>query len=212
MLPTLLFELFTISADIIIFIFVGYYLWRFRAKEKEIEKRESKIDTEYHQVVDTALTRERKILDDATSTADKIIADAQYVSQTSQGLVDQTLKAMVADIHKEAIATAQEFARDYEASLKQLTDQSLNDFSGIVRGLQTDLAQQIKQVHETMLPGLEKELADYKQARIQQTEQMIVSIVQKVSQEVLNKSISIEDHEKLLMDAIEEAKKGGVFG
>lgn len=212
MLPTFLFESFTIVADTIIFIFVGYYFLRLRTKEKAIEQKESKIDTEYHQVVDNALTRERKILDDATSKADKIITDANYVNQSSKASVDQALKEIEADIHKEALATAREFASNYKESLKQLTDQSLSDFNTVTQGLQTDLARQIKDFQETLLPNLEKELADYKQSRINQIEQMIARIVQKASQEVLNKSLSIEDHEHLLIESIEEAKKRGMFG
>ena len=62
-----------------------------------------------------------------------------------------------------------------------------------------------------MLPNMEKEIEAYKQARFKEAEAMVTKIVQKVSQEVLNKAINIEDHEKLVVDALEKAKKEGIF-
>ena len=65
MLPTTLIQILTILADLVIFIFVCYYLWELRAKEKLIDKEKNETDTNYHHVVDDALAKERKILEDA---------------------------------------------------------------------------------------------------------------------------------------------------
>jgi hypothetical protein len=58
---------------------------------------------------------------------------------------------------------------------------------------------------------MQKELDGYKQSRINQIEQMISRVIQEASQEILNKSISVDDHQKLLMESLEKAKKEGVF-
>ena len=61
------------------------------------------------------------------------------------------------------------------------------------------------------LLNLQKDIEAYKESRYADAEESVKQIVQKVSQEVLNKSISLEDHQKMVIDALEKAKKEGVF-
>jgi vacuolar-type H+-ATPase subunit H len=229
MLPTMLYHFLTITASLTTIIFVIYYTFRLHAKEKELEGKRGKIDTEYHKIVDDALSKERKILDDAANEADKIIADAKYVSSGSKEVVDKALQKMVEDIQKESVATGRAVLNNYESSLKELTNTSLKDigeisksldvdlqtqlkeFEKITRELEGDLQKQLKAFNETQLAMMQKELDAYKESRIKQTEQMVTGIVQQVSQEVLNKSISLDDHQKLVLEAFEKAKKEGVF-
>ncbi len=209
---TPLFLVFTSISDLAILALVGYYFLKVRTREKELAKKETKIDTEYHQVVDNALSRERKILEDATGEADQIIKNAQYSTEESQKIVADALQKMVADIHQDAVASAQNFTATYQGSLRQLSDQSISDFQGVASTLKSDLELQISQFHNSLLPALQKELEDYKQARLTHIESSINLIIQKVAQQVLNKSISLPDHTKLVVDSMEKAKKEGMFG
>src|SRR5256885_315391 len=211
MLPTLFVQIISIAADVVIFIFVWHYILELRKKKKELDQKETTADTSYHQIVDTGLTKERKILEDATNEADQIISDAQYITQESKTSVDQALKKMAVTIQGEAADTAQGFTSSYQASLKQLSGQSLNEFQEVAQQLEADLQKQIKELHNTLLPNLEKEVEDYKQARLQHVEQITTRIIQKVSQEVFNKSLSVEDHRNLLIESLEKAKKEGIF-
>lgn len=221
-MPALLFQIVTLSADLLIFIFFGYYFFKFARKEKEIEQKETKIDSDYHRVVDDALNRERKILDDATtqshhlvadatSQADNIITSAEYVSSASKETVNQALQKMVLSIEKEAVDTAQNFAQSYQASLTQLSASSLHDFQTVVKSLELDLQKQSATFHETLFTQMKQELEEYKKERMKQTDALISKIIQKASQEILNKTIPLADHEALVLSALEKAKKEGVF-
>lgn len=207
----LLLEICTVIADVAIFSFVVYYFWKFRAKEKSLEQKEEKVDTDYHKVVDTALARERKILEDATHEADQILVEANYATEDSQKMVSDALQNMMKSIRDQAGSEAQDFMRNYQISLRQLSEKSLTDFTGVAANLKTDLQKQIKEFHDSLLPGLEKEIDAYKKARLEQTEAVIEGIVQRVAQEVLHKSISVSDHESLLIESLEKAKKQGIF-
>lgn len=217
-MPTLLFQVITIIADLVIINFAAYYLLKVHRKEKNLQARETelkikegKIDTNYHQVVDDALTKERKILEDATAEADHIIVDAEYINKATKDAVNEALQKMTIDIQKEAFDTARTFMDSYQVSLKQLVLQSLTGFQNTVKGLENDMQQQLKEFHETLLPKMEKELEEYKQSRIGQTDQMVIRVVQKASQELLNKNLSLDDHQKLVIESLEKAKKEGVF-
>ncbi len=210
-MPNLPFQIITTTADIAVFVFVIYYLWRVHKKEKTLEKKENKVDTQYHQIVDDALSRERKILEDATSEADQIITSAEYVNKNSTEEVNQALHVLVTDIEKEAVETAKEFTSSYSSSLKQLTGESLTEFQTIIKELVADLQRQTLEFRQTMLPQLEKELEAYKENRMKQADELTMKIIQKASQDIFNKSISSDDHQKLVMDSLEKAKKEGVF-
>lgn len=210
-MPALFFEALGFITNIAVLGAILYYFFRFKARENELTKREGKIDIDYHQAVDSALNRERKILADATEEADQILTNAQYVKKDSKEIVDHALQKMTQDIQKESVDTASNFLKSYQTSLGQLETQSLTDFQNVIKGLQSDLQKQVKDFHEQMLPNLEKELESYKQNRLKQTEATITQIVQKASQEILNKAISLEDHQSLVLAALEKAKKEGVF-
>src|SRR6185437_11785443 len=105
-MPTLLFQVITLVFDLVIIVFAGVYLLGVRRKEKEIDKREGKIDTDYRQVVGQGMQREQQILDNAlnqssqmmqvaTHQANQIIAGTQYISQSAKTTLDTALAKMV---------------------------------------------------------------------------------------------------------------------
>jgi hypothetical protein len=210
MLP-LLIQILTILADLVIFIFVCYYLWELRAKEKLIDKQRSETDSSYHHVVDEALAKERKILEDAAFASSQIIAGTKYVTSSSQEQLDQALQKMEGSLEHEAGTTSQGLEKTYATSLQQVANQSLTEFQTIMRGMQADIQKQTKDFSSSMLPTIEKELEEYKKMRLQQADRTITQVVQDVSQEILNKALPLDDHQQLLIDALERAKKEGVF-
>jgi hypothetical protein len=212
MLPAQVYQVITLTADIFLFLFVGYFVISLYKREKALRDKETKLDTDYHRVVDDALTKERRILDDATHEADQIITGANYIKHNSQLTVDQAIERVVTELKQETGTTAKSFLDTYTASLQHVTMQSLVDFQQIVKTLETDLEQQIKDFHSSLLPGLEKELNEYKAMRMKQTDEAVIRIVQKASQEILNRSMSLDDHHAILTASLERAKKEGVFG
>jgi vacuolar-type H+-ATPase subunit H len=225
-LPVQFVNLFASSA---IIVFVGYYFFRFNKIEREFEKKEKKADSQYHQVIDDALSRERKIISDTTEEAEHIISEAKYVSSSSKENLEQTLNKTINDIQKEALAMGHTYLDTYASSLKEISEESQNTFQQItkgfeedlqkqisgfqevVKGLEQGLQKQIKDFNESLIPKVEKEIEDYKAERLRQTEELVTTITRKASEEILRKSISSEDHQKLIIESLEKAKKEGVL-
>ncbi len=61
---------------------------------------------------------------------------------------------------------------------------------------------------EQAVKDAQVQIENYKQARMKQLDESIVEVVEQVSKKVLAKEISINEHEKLVMKALEEAKRG----
>lgn len=211
MLPTMLIQYLSLGVNVLLFFFLVYYVMHLNKKEKQLDAERTKIDQTYHHVVDEAMSKERQIISDATSEADKILLDTQLFSQSSETSIDKTLETLITSLKKDSTNTAKTYHDAYHLALKQTSDQSLKDFQTISHGMQDTLKKQLASFHDTLLPVMEKELASYKQARMQEVEQEIKQIVHAVSQELLNKSIPVEDHEKLLIDSLEKAKQKGMF-
>ena len=210
MLPVVQF-IITLASSIFIFVFVFYYIITLRDREKRVEKKENAIDSDYHHVVDEALSKERKIIEDATSEADQIIKQSQFLNQSSKQEIDNAIKAVVAEIQKEGGAIANDFTKEYSISLKSLSGESLKEFQNIMNQLQADLKKQNKNFQDTLIPEIEKEIEEYKKTRMQEIDKTVNEIVQKAAQEILNKSMSLSDHQNVVIQSLEKAKKEGVF-
>lgn len=228
-MPTLLFQVVTILFNIIILLFLGYYIQKVYDKEKKLDQKEKKIDADYHKVVDNALTRERQIISDATREADQIIKGAHHVNDESKKAVEEALSKMVADIHREATEANRMFIENYQKSLRDLVTASLTDYQGVskqtqaelqtsltnfqktTKSMESDLQIRIKTFQESVIPKMEKELEEMKRARLVEAERRIVKIIQTASQDILNKTISPEDHQKLIIESLEKAKMESVF-
>lgn len=55
-------------------------------------------------------------------------------------------------------------------------------------------------------------LSNYQKERLSQIDKEISDTVQKISKDIISREISLAEHKKFILDALEEAKKGGVFG
>ncbi len=210
-MPDLPYQIITIGTNVVMLIFMIYYIWRLHTKETELEKKEHRIDSDYHRVVDDATLKERKIIEDATKEADQIIAGAKYISKSSQEAIDQTLTKMIEDLKQRVLSTSHGYIESYQTSLKQMSVGSLTGFQSITQALEADYHAQIKQFHDTLLPNMQKELDAYKANRLKEIEKNIELIIQKVARDVLNKSITPEDHQNLIIEALEKAKNEGTF-
>ena len=210
-MPTALFPIITTAAQLLILLFILYYMLMAREKERELKRKEAKVDAAYRRAIEEGLSKEKKILENATTKADQIILDAQRISQDSQKILEQALEKMVMNMHKEATDTAQNFIKDYELSLKKLAADSLKEFQAVDKESKDTLHQQLKAFNETQLADLQKELEEYKQIRFTEAEKLIKRVVHKVSQDVLKSSISLDDHQKLLVESLEKAKREGMF-
>lgn len=210
MLPELQLIL-TLASTILVSLLVIFYFFSLHGREKELEKKESAVDTDYHHVVDEALSKERKIIDDATAEAGQIITQSKYLTTQSQKEVTDAIKIVITEIQRQGSNISREFASEYTNSLRGLTSESLKEFQIIMTQLQTDLKKQNKEFQDTLLPEIQKEVESYKKARMQEVDQAVTGIVQKASQEIFNKSISMEDHQTVVTQSLEKAKKEGLF-
>ncbi len=69
----------------------------------------------------------------------------------------------------------------------------------------------IENLTKEKLIKLEKEIEEYKKEQIKKIDKEIYQILSQVAKEVLGKAIDISTHERLVIEALEKAKKEGIF-
>lgn len=243
-MPSLLYQVITIVFNLVIVVFVVFYLLSLRNKEKELNKREHRIDTDYnqvvghsqsqqHQIVEGAMNQSNQIMSIATHQANQILSGAQYLSQTTKATLDaslqqmvtevqntssnskialeQALQEIVVDVHKEAFESGKQMSQSYQGQLKKISENSLSGFQTVTNDLELELSMAIKNFRQELLSNVEKEVEQYKAAKMRRVDQASVVLVERIAQQVLNKSLTIEDHESLVIKSLDKAKKEGVF-
>jgi hypothetical protein len=73
------------------------------------------------------------------------------------------------------------------------------------------MQKQMQNFRQAYLPTIQKELEEYKNERLKKADKQINSIIQEVAEEVLNKAIPLEDHQKLIIESLEKSRKEGLF-
>lgn len=217
-MPAYFLPIIVATINLMVLSVLGFYIWTLGKEKKELERRnkelaekEAKLESGYQQVIDSALSKERNILDDAAKKANTILSDTQYVSSASRDALNQALQNMVGSIQKEAAATSGNSLTNYKNFLNQIAQQTLTDFQNNTKQFEADMQKQMQEFRNSLLPAVQKELDEYKQQRLRDADNAVNEIIRQVSEKVLNKSISLEDHQKLIIESLEKCRKEGMF-
>ncbi|MBN1168302.1 hypothetical protein JXA63_00270 [Candidatus Woesebacteria bacterium] len=209
----------TVVSDLVIFVFVGFYFWSLSKDRKNLDKREKQlqekqqqIENQYNQIIDIANQQKRKILEDTASKSSAIIANTQFITESSKQLIERSLQEVIASIQQKALTTSEAYIESYKDYLDQTSQKTLGQFQGVASSFENEMRKQTTDLKNTLLSSFESELKKHQQQKLAEAEQKINEVVKNVSQKVLNKSISYEDHKNLIIEALEKAQKEGVFG
>ena len=206
------------TINLMVLSVLSFYLWtlgkerkELKRHEEELAQKEAKLESGYQQIIDSALSKERGILDEAAKRANTILSNTQYVSNVSKDALNQALQNMLAGIQKEAANSSSNSLANYNNFLRQITQQTLTDFQNNTKRFEEDMQKQMQSFRESLLPTIQKELDAYKMQRFTEADKKINLIIQRVAEKVLNKSLSTEDHQKLVIESLEKCRKEGVF-
>jgi hypothetical protein len=165
-----------------------------------------------------AHVKSQKIIEEAVDKASQIVSSSEALKTSKVDNIEKEIEkadAAYLKIYQESIAKIQ------NESLKGL--QNLPDYikallSKEALGIKDELSTEIKKAQEDakqlVLEAYKKadqEVASYRKMRLDALDNTIVNIVQAVSRKVLTREIDANEHEKLVMKALEEAKKQNVF-
>ena len=156
------------------------------AKSEALNKR---IEKALEEAVQKFLNEEAKHLFEVT---DRLAREYQNLAQDSEGAYSRVIGEASKAISDEARKTTlifSEFVKGEMARYERLTDQGLEEW------------------RRTLKEEIEKK----KEIGLKRVEESIYRILFFVSKEVLGKSINLEDHQDLVVRALDDAKRQGFF-
>lgn len=206
---------FTALVFLLISLFVSYL----RIVRKYIALKEGEDQgTDVHTIIARAQFRAQKILEEASLQRKEIISKSQEFLEKEQASLIQELEKSNAL-----------YAKKYEEVLKILEDESLRMLRNIpneikmfmisaIDGFRASLVQSVGDEQKKVVKILQEsliqaqhEIEKYKEARKREIDERALELVGEVTKRVLNRQISLDEHEKLVLKALDEAKRQGIL-
>ncbi len=200
----------------------GYYLnliRKFIILQQENVQLKTSLANSQSSALSESVIKAQKIIDEAVVKASEVVSKSQYVVGNTQDLINRK----VSDIQKEEL-------KQFQSALNLTRDESIKILSNITKDINSILSISIKNFQESLISEVNKsqeemkaslgeaykkaheEIELYKKTRLDEIEKSGVQIIKSFIQKVLTRKIDIREHEELVMKALEEAKKEGMFG
>lgn len=224
-----------LSNDILIICIVGlgaivamlFYLIIRRDQQKE--KEEQQRFHIYQRIISEAYQKAELLLASGTKTSAKLMLNSKTTNEKLIEDLDKTLQ-LVAEHHIHSLnESVGSFQKEYLAYLgkvkdelhqqaerttqtaQKTIDQTIEAFSKSLLG-KTLGAQEIVDVKvQTMIAEADKEIGEYKKAQLSKIDQEVKRLIQMTYEEILKETIPDEVNDKLILEALDKAKKEGVF-
>lgn len=217
-MPALYLPVIIATFNLMVLSVLGFYMWTLQKERKELEKhkkelseKERELESGYRQIIENALAKERKIIEEATAQARSILSNTQSLSSASKDDLDKALQKMIYDVQNYAATSSNNLLNDYKNYLDKIAEKTLMDFQSNTKRFEDDMQKKMQDFRDTLLPGIQKELDEYKNKRFQEADKVVNEIIKRVTQKVINKSLSPEDHKQLIIDSLEKCRKEGIF-
>jgi molecular chaperone DnaK (HSP70) len=142
----------------------------------------------------------QKIIERATKKANQILIQSNFFHKSLKESLRQELKDAV-----------QSSVQTYQKELESAVKKSLNDLQAIIKQQLKDNQEFLQNKTKDQWSLIEKDLSDYKEERKRETDKMIRDKVGELVSETFVKTMPESMKEKLIFEALEAAKKDGLF-
>lgn len=219
-----------IAVVIVTLLSVGYdYLLYFRQREKALQKKENELSANSRELMEHAHHRATILLAKTTEIAEKMLVQSEFLNGDIQKRLDQTMQSVIEDNKKLLEAQTELFDKSYSEDLTQIRSEYLNQVKNVVSEIRTSTEQELKDfmnviMKETLssqtfigkkiteeFETAQKEIEAYKAEQFKKIDESIKKAIISISEKVLGKAIPLSQHEKLVLDALEVAKREGMF-
>lgn len=178
----------------------------------------SSLTREKEEILEEAAVQSAKILEEARSKAQEIVRNAEIFGTEEKEKFSKEIekvteswaleyRQVLQEAQNQIVTTAQNISKD-------IRGESLKEIEIFRTALQVELAKSQEKTRimmENAHNAIEGEVQKYKELRLKQVDETIFELVKEVLKKVLGKEISPEEHEKLVMKFLEEAKRQDVF-
>ncbi|HSX40302.1 MAG TPA: hypothetical protein VLF68_01680 [Candidatus Saccharimonadales bacterium] len=176
-------------------------------------------------LIDSARDRAFQIVETANHHAQEILENARVLSQESKKLLDEQLQTVLATQTTDLQKTAKELTQAYQEKLsvlekeniqmartvsKDIEDHTMSELRAFEESLKKETIVSQKSVDsqvQKLFESAKSEIEEYKKEQIEKIDTQVISVLQFVTKQILGQSLSFDQHNELLLKALEQAKK-----
>lgn len=216
-----------LGLSVAILFIVGVYS-RMNKKIEETENEKillhNNITKKAQDLLQEAHANNVKIISDANKQAAQIIAEAKQSKTSSEDILSQKLDQLLTMQGQTFEKISSDVLKSYQTSITQLqaqdleqikkvsgaieqsAEKQLSDFQTTLAHETVDIEKNVKEQVEKKLAQTDAEIQAYKDAQFEKVRNEMYPLLQRITEEALGKSLSIQDHEDLIQQALEEAR------
>ncbi len=192
---------------------------------KQLEQETAAYHQQHAQLFAKMDVEHDKLLDEIRSSLEELKTLKKELLKEFESSLKQTSEEIANELklesgeykkqfHELLDSTKAEFLRKAEesvAAIEKIPQEEIESFKEILRS-ETIESQKIigKRVNEEF-NEVQKEIQEYKDQKFEDMDESVQEVIKKVTKEVLSKSLSDEDHRKLVLEALQEAKTEDSF-
>lgn len=215
-----------IFGSILLLLGLGLLYYLYKTKDegvptdiyKKTSKTIEKANAEAEEIIAKASEKAKKILFETEYLRDDLVKrseeDFNRIAQTSEQLLEgeskefeKQYRVLFDDIRGMYTKKAGTILEDIE----KIADTELTDFRDVLRQETVAAQGYISKKMIEEFEGARRDIQAYKEEKMQEINKNINELVQHVAKDVLGESIPLNQHEQLVTDALERAKKEGLF-
>lgn len=170
------------------------------------------------EILEKAQKEAEDLINSSHQKAAEIIKNTEVLSTDSKNKMLTALEE-VSRVNTENFRSTLNDAKDDIATVlakvsKDLSSSALTEVATFRGSLQKDLINSQAALSSAVNEGykkIEEEMSKYRQIRLNQVDETIFEILREVTQKIIGRAVSFEEHEELVKKSLEEAKRQNVF-
>jgi len=201
---------------------------KINSQKEELEALTNQIYDKESEVLKDARSKAETIVNDAIQKAQEIITSSNNLNSQSKKTLDEAFETLMKHQTGYFEKASQDFLEEYKKELESLKQKNIEILKNTSKSIEEDTLREVEDFDsiieketvasqkiiqekiEKDYARVQKEVDEYKTQMVNKVDEQIYKILQEVSKLVLGKSLSLAEHEQLIIDALDQAKKDGL--
>ncbi|MEK7186099.1 MAG: hypothetical protein AAB675_01935 [Patescibacteria group bacterium] len=187
-----------------------------------------KINEKELDLLEEARRKSTAIVEEATLKAQRIITEGDTLNINTKNLLEKSLNALIREQTAIFEKTSQNFLESYKNELSIVQNRTIEIARNVSKDIEEDTISEVKDFDnilaketiqgqkivgekiEEEFSHAKKQVEEYRTEMLEKVNKNIYELLEKISKTAIGKSLAMSDHQALILDALEKAKKDGI--
>lgn len=200
-----------------------------RRNQEKIEKIKDNEEKKWEDLELKAQVDYQNIIESANKKAEEIILQATQIKQETTNNLQDSVDMMLEDQKKILEEASTALSKKFEQQINEVNTNNIELLKNIYKGIESDVQADYQEYKDAIkkqtfqaesiasekikeeYAKLDTEIKEYKTKMIEKVNEEIYKILLNISKVVIGKSLDLKDHEELVVEALNKAKKENII-